>query len=161
VEMKLELVVVPVHDVDRAKDFYRSAGFREDFDYASGDHLRVVQFTPPGSRASIVFGLGITSASPGSAQGLHLVVSDIEGARADLVARGVEVGEVFHDLGGVFYHLSPAYEIPGRDPAGRDHASYARFSDPDGNGWVLQEANDPLEAQFPRGSSYRLASSRT
>jgi catechol 2,3-dioxygenase-like lactoylglutathione lyase family enzyme len=143
--MKLELVVVPVRDVDRAKDFYRSAGFREDLDYSSGDDFRLVQFTPPGSRASIVFGLGITSAAPGSAQGLHLIVSDIEGARADLIARGVEVGGVFHDLGGVFYHGSPAYEIPGRDPARRDRASYARFTDPDGNGWVLQEANGRLE----------------
>jgi catechol 2,3-dioxygenase-like lactoylglutathione lyase family enzyme len=139
--MKLEAVVVAVRDVDRAKEFYRSAGFREDFDYAWGEDFRFVQFTPPGSHASLVFGEGITSAPPGSAQGLHLAVPDIEAARADLVARGIDVGEVFHDLGGVFYHDSPAYEIPGKDPAGRDKASFARFSDPDGNGWVLEEAN--------------------
>ncbi|HTE65563.1 MAG TPA: glyoxalase, partial [Candidatus Binatia bacterium] len=108
-------------------------------DYASGDDFRVVQFTPPGSEAAIVFGKGITSAIPGSAQGLHLAVRDIDAARAELLARGVDVSEVFHDLGGVFYHLSPAYEVPGPDPAGRDYASFARFCDPDGNGWVIQE----------------------
>ena len=138
-EMKLEVVVLPVRHVDHSKDFYRSAGFREDIDYASGGDFRVVQFTPPGSQASIVFGEGITSAAPGSVQGLLLAVRDIEGTRVDLLARGVDVSEVFHDLGGVFYHLSPAYEVPGQDPAGRDYASFARFSDPDGNGWVIQE----------------------
>ena len=138
-EMKLEVVVLPVRHVDQAKVFYRSAGFREDIDYASGDDFRVVQFTPPGSEASIVIGKGITSAPPGSVQGLQLAVRDIEAARAELLARGVDVSEVFHDLGGVFYHLSPAYEVPGPDPAGRDYASFARFCDPDGNGWVIQE----------------------
>ncbi len=138
-EMKLEVVVLPVRHIDQAKEFYRSAGFREDIDYASGDDFRVVQFTPPGSQASIVFGRGITSAPPGSVQGLQLAVHDIEAARVDLLARGVDVSEVFHDLGGVFYHLSPAYEVPGPDPAGRDYASFARFCDPDGNGWVIQE----------------------
>lgn len=138
-EMRLEVVVLPVRHIDQAKEFYRSAGFREDIDYASGDDFRVVQFTPPGSQASIVFGQGITSAPPGSVQGLQLAVHDIEAARADLLARGVDISEVFHDLGGVFYHLSPAYEVPGPDPAGRDYASFARFCDPDGNGWVIQE----------------------
>lgn len=138
-EMRLEVVVLPVRNVDRAKEFYRSAGFREDMDYASGDDFRVVQFTPPGSLASIVFGQGITSAPPGCVQGLQLAVHDIEAARADLLARGVDISEVFHDLGGVFYHLSPAYEVPGPDPARRDYASFARFGDPDGNGWVIQE----------------------
>jgi catechol 2,3-dioxygenase-like lactoylglutathione lyase family enzyme len=137
--MRLEVVVLPVRHVDQAKEFYRSAGFREDIDYASGDDFRVVQFTPPGSQVSIVFGQGITSAPPGSVQGLQLAVHDIEAARADLLARGVDISEVFHDLGGVFYHLSPAFEVPGPDPAGRDYASFARFCDPDGNGWVLQE----------------------
>jgi catechol 2,3-dioxygenase-like lactoylglutathione lyase family enzyme len=141
VDKKLEVVVLPVSQVDRAKEFYRSAGFREDIDYASGDDFRVVQFTPPGSGTSIVFGTGITSSPPGTVQGLVLAVSDIEAARAELLGRGLDVGEVFHDLGSVFYHLSPAFEVPGPDPAGRDYASFARFSDPDGNGWVLQEVN--------------------
>jgi catechol 2,3-dioxygenase-like lactoylglutathione lyase family enzyme len=138
-DMKLEVVVLPVSDVDRAKAFYRCAGFREDFDYACGDDFRVVQFTPPGSDASIIFGTGITAAPPGSVGGLQLVVPDIEATRLDLVRRGVDVGDLFHDVGGVFYHQSPAWELPGRDPAGREYASFARFSDPDGNGWVLQE----------------------
>ena len=138
-DMRLEVVVLSVSDVDRAKTFYRCAGFREDFDYASGDDFRVVQFTPPGSGTSIVFGTGITVSAPGSVDGLHLVVPDIEAARSDLVRRGIDVGVVFHDMGGEFYHRSPFWEVPGRDPAERDHASFARFSDPDGNGWVLQE----------------------
>ena len=139
VDMRLEVIVLPVRHVDRAKEFYRSAGFREDIDYASGDDFRVVQFTPPRSEASIVFGKGITSAQPGSVQCLLLVVADLEAARAELLVRGVDVGEVFHDLGGVYYHLSPAHEVPGPDPAGRDYASFARFCDPDGNGWLIQE----------------------
>jgi catechol 2,3-dioxygenase-like lactoylglutathione lyase family enzyme len=138
-DMRLEVVVLPVADVDRAKAFYRRAGFREDFDFASGDDFRVVQFTPPGSEASIVFGTGITGAAPGSVGGLQLVVRDIEAARSDLIRCGLDVSDVFHDMGGVFYHHSPAWEVPGRDPAGRDYVSFARFCDPDGNGWVLQE----------------------
>ena len=138
-DMRLAVVVLPVSDVDRAKAFYRRAGFREDLDYASGDDFRVVQFTPPGSQASIVFGTGITAAAPGSVGGLLLAVPDIEGGRSDLVRRGIKVGDVFHDMGGVFYHQSAAWEVPGCDPAGRDYASFARFADPDGNGWVLQE----------------------
>ena len=137
--MKLEVVVLPVRDVDRAKTFYRAIGFREDLDYASGVAFRVVHFTPPGSAASIVFGVGITDRPPGSVRGLQLVVPDIEAARARLVAQGVDVSDVFHDIGGVFYHQSPAYEIPGPDPGRRDYRSFARFNDPDGNGWVLQE----------------------
>ena len=137
--MKLEVVVVPVSDIDRAKAFYRSAAFREDFDYSAGADFRVVQFTPPGSGASIVFGTGITDAPPGSIEGLQLVVPDIEAARTVLISRGVNVSNVFHDIGGVFYHRSPAYEIPGVDPDRRSYGSYARFSDPDGNEWVLQE----------------------
>jgi predicted enzyme related to lactoylglutathione lyase len=121
--MRLEVVVVPVSDVDRAKDFYRSARFREDFDYASGSDFRVVHMTAPGSKASIVFGVGITSAPPGSVRGLLLAVNDIEAARADLLDRGVDVEGVFHDLGGVFYHLEPAFEIPGPAPDRRAYAS--------------------------------------
>jgi catechol 2,3-dioxygenase-like lactoylglutathione lyase family enzyme len=139
VDMKLEVVVLPVSDVDRAKAFYGRAGFREDFDYASGEDFRVVQFTPPGSATSIVFGTGITAAPPGSTHGLHLVVSDLEATRSELVRCGIDVDDVFHDMGGVFYHEASVWELPGRDPAGRDYASFARFCDPDGNGWVLQE----------------------
>jgi catechol 2,3-dioxygenase-like lactoylglutathione lyase family enzyme len=138
-DMRLEVVVVPVSDVDRAKTFYRCAGFREDYDYASGEDFRVVQFTPPGSGASIVLGTGVTAAAPGSVDGLQLVVPDIGAARSELIRRGIDVGDVFHDTGGVFYHHSPEWEVPGRHPSGRDYASFARFVDPDGNGWVLQE----------------------
>ena len=137
--MRLEMIVLPVLQVDRAKAFYRSAGFREDLDYACGVAFRIVRFTPPGSEVSIVFGVGITSARPGSVQGLVLGVDDIDGAREHLLAHGVAVSEIFHDSGGVFYHLAPSYLESGPDPAGRDHASFARFSDPDGNGWVIQE----------------------
>ena len=137
--MKLELVVLPVSQIDRAKEFYRSAGFCEELDFSSGDDFRVVRFSPPGSSASIAFGKGITSAPPGSVQGLHLAVRDIEQARAELIKRGVDVGCIFHDVGGVFYRIPPPYDVPGQDPAGRTHASFARFSDPDGNGWVVQE----------------------
>jgi catechol 2,3-dioxygenase-like lactoylglutathione lyase family enzyme len=140
VEMRLEAVVLPVADVDRAKEFYRSAGFVEDFDYGLGADFRVVQFTPPGSGASVILGRGITAAAPGSVQGLQLVVSNIESARTSFLDRGIDVTDVFHDIGGVFYHLSPTYEVPGPDPDRRDYRSFARFKDPDGNGWVLQEA---------------------
>jgi len=139
VEMRLELVVLPVSDVDRAKAFYRSAGFSEAMDYAAGADFRVVRLTPPGSAASIVFGTGVTAERPGSAQGLHLMVPDVEAAICALREAGVEVTDVFHDLGGVFYHHSPEYEVPGPDPGQREGATFARFSDPDGNGWVLQE----------------------
>jgi len=137
--MKLELIVLPVSDVDAAKSFYQAAGFREDLDYASGDDFRVVQFTPPGSEASIAFGVGITNAVPGSVRGLQLAVADIEGAVAELTRRGIDVHDVFHDTGGVFYHEGPLNEIPGLDPDRRSYSSFARFSDVDGNGWVLQE----------------------
>jgi catechol 2,3-dioxygenase-like lactoylglutathione lyase family enzyme len=139
--MRLEVVVLPVSDIDGAKTFYLSAGFREDFDYSSGNDFRVVQFTPPGSGASIVFGTGITDAPSGSVEGLLLVVTDIEAARLALIARGIDVTDVFHDMGGVFYHRSPAYEIPGVDPDRRSYVSFARFYDPDGNEWVLQEVS--------------------
>jgi catechol 2,3-dioxygenase-like lactoylglutathione lyase family enzyme len=139
-DMRLEVVVLPVSDVDRAKAFYRSAGFIENRDYASGDAFRVVHLTPSGSSTSIVFGKGVTASIPGSMQGLHLVVVDLEAAIATLRDAGIEVTDAFHDLGGVFYHQSPEYDVPGQDPARRSHASFARFSDPDGNGWILDEA---------------------
>ena len=138
-DMKLQVVVLPVEDVDRAKAFYRSIGFREIYDHSEGDDFRVVQLTPPGSEASIVFGTGVTDAAPGSIQGLVLVVRDITIARVDLTDRGVNVSGVFHDIGGVFYHVAPEYEVPGLDPARRDYRSFARFRDPDGNTWLLQE----------------------
>ncbi|MGK5742538.1 VOC family protein [Micromonospora sp. URMC 103] len=138
--MKLEVVVLPVSDVDRAKHFYETLGFRLDIDYVAPDEdYRVVQFTPPGSECSIIIGTGITSAAPGSVQGLHLVVVDIGAARADLVARGVEVSELFHDAGGVFHHVGHEQRLSGPHPDRRDYGSFASFSDPDGNGWVLQE----------------------
>lgn len=131
-DFKLELVLIPVSDVDRAKTFYtEKAGFTLDVDHRAGDDFRVVQLTPPGSACSIGFGTGITAAAPGSAQGLHLVVSDILAARAELVARGVDVGEV--------RHLESGTWVPGPDPQRRDYQSFADFSDPDGNVWVLQE----------------------
>ena len=151
-DMRLEVVVLPVSDVDRAKSFYRGAGFREDLDYASGADFRVVQLTPPGSGASIVFGTGITTAAPGSVAGLHLAVADIDVARTELIHRGITVGDVFHDMGGAFYHQDPIWEVPGRDPAGRDGASFARFADPDGNGWVLHEVKHPRPIQKERAS---------
>lgn len=140
-EMSLQSVVIPVTDVDRSKRFYRSAGFEEDFDYGSGEHFRVVQLTPPGSAASIIVGKGITSRAPGSMQGLQLAVSDIEAARAELIEHGIDVSEVFHDVGGIFYRQSPLHRMLGPDPERRNYSSFAEFSDPDGNGWVLQEAN--------------------
>ena len=133
VDMKLEVVAIPVSDVDRAKRFYGSLGWRLDADFIVGDTFRGVQFTPPGSPASIHFGKGVTSAEPGSASGVFLVVSDIEAARAELAGRGVEVSEVFHRAG-------PGQPpVRGRDPQGRSYVSFATFSDPDGNSWLLQE----------------------
>ncbi len=142
--MKLEVIVVPVSDVDRAKSFYTSLGWRLDADFP-GDHgFRVVQLTPPGSACSIIFGSGITSAAPGSAEGLQLVVSDIEAARDELVTCGAEVSEVFHDTGGVFHHASTAARAPGPAPERTSYGSFASFSDPDSNGWFLQEVTTRL-----------------
>ena len=142
-EFKLEVVVVPVSDVDRAKEFYESLGWRLDADVARGDDFRVVQFTPPGSGCSIQFGTNITSAAPGSAQGLYLVVSDIEAARDELLARGVEVSEVFHEgAPGARFH--DAGRVPGPAPDRGTYGSFAAFSDPDGNGWLLQEITTRL-----------------
>lgn len=131
-DLRLELVVVPVSDVDRAKTFYTDkAGFHLDVDHPAGDDFRVVQLTPPGSACSISVGKGITDAAPGSTRGLHLVVSDILAARAELVDRGVDVSEV--------RHLESGTWVPGPDPQRQDYGSFADFSDPDGNSWVLQE----------------------
>ena len=143
-DMKLEVVVLPVSDVDRAEDFYKALGWRLDADFTSGDDFRVVQLTPPGSSCSIIFGTGLSSAEPGSAEGLHLVVDDVDAARAELVGRGVEVSEVFHDEGGVFHHAGELGRVSGPDPQRRSYASFASFSDPDGNSWVLQEIKTRL-----------------
>ena len=136
--MKLEVVIVPVSDVDRAKAFYEKLGFRLDIDYVRDNENRVVQFTPPGSGASIHIGKGITSAAPGSLQNVYLVVSDIDEARADLVRRGIDVSEVFHHAG----LLGPV--VAGPDPGRGSYASFANFQDPDGNGWLLQEIKTRL-----------------
>jgi catechol 2,3-dioxygenase-like lactoylglutathione lyase family enzyme len=131
-DFKFELVLVPVTDVDRAKAFYTEhAGFTLDVDHRAGDDFRVVQMTPPGSACSISVGIGLTKAEPGSAQGMHLVVTDIEAARAELVGRGVDVGGI--------KHMGPNGWEPGPDPERRDYGSFAEFSDPDGNTWILQE----------------------
>ncbi len=137
--LKLEVVVVPVSDVDRAKRFYQTMGFRMDIDYVGGENFRVVQFTPPGSECSIIIGKGITSAVPGSLQGMHLIVFDIELSRAELVSCGIDVSEVFHDVGGIFHHAGTEGRVSGPAPGHPDYGSFASFSDPDGNGWLLQE----------------------
>jgi catechol 2,3-dioxygenase-like lactoylglutathione lyase family enzyme len=132
VDLKLEVVVIPVSDVDRAKAFYDGLGFHLDVDHRQGDAFRVVQFTPPGSACSITFGVGLaTDMAPGSMQGLHLVAADVEAARADFVERGVGVSEIFH--------FGAEGQTPGPDPERRDYGSYLSFSDPDGNGWLVQE----------------------
>jgi catechol 2,3-dioxygenase-like lactoylglutathione lyase family enzyme len=142
VDANLEVVVVPVSDVDRAKRFYESLGWRLDADFARGD-WRIVQLTPPGSQCSIQFGKGLTAAAPGSVKGLYLVVSDVKAARAELIGFGVEVSEVFHLEGGLDVSGTKG-RAPGPDPQGRSYSSYASFSDPDGNGWLLQEVKTRL-----------------
>jgi catechol 2,3-dioxygenase-like lactoylglutathione lyase family enzyme len=137
--MKLEVVVVPVSDVDRAKHFYESLGWHVDADYVGGDDFRIVQLTPPGSACSVIIGTGVTSATPGSVDSLLLVVDDVEIAQRELFTRGIAVSDVFHDAGGVFHHVGTTDRVPGPDPARRAKRSLASFSDPDGNGWVLQE----------------------
>jgi len=137
-DFRLEVVVLPVSDVERAKEFYGRLGWRLDADVARGEDFRLVQFTPPGSGCSIQFGTNIASDAPGSAQGLYLVVLDIEAAREELIARGVEVGEVFHEgAPGARFHESG--RVPGPAPDRATYGSFAAFSDPDGNGWLLQE----------------------
>ena len=138
--MALEVVVIPVSDVDEALRFYDGRlGWRLDADVTTGPDFRVVQLTPPGSGCSIIFGTGVTSAEPGSVQGLHLVVTDLAAARSELTERGVQVGQPFHDAGGVFHHGGTTARVAGRDPQGSTYGSFASFSDPDGNGWILQE----------------------
>jgi len=128
-----------VSDVDRAKAFYEALGWRMDIDYVNSDGFRVVQLTPPGSPASIVIGDGITDAAPGSVDGLQLVVQDVEAARDELARRGADISEVFHDAGGIFHHAGTAGRVPGHAPERANYGSFASFSDPDGNGWIVQE----------------------
>jgi catechol 2,3-dioxygenase-like lactoylglutathione lyase family enzyme len=140
--MKLEVVIIPVSDVDRAKAFYEKLGFRLDIDSVN-ENFRGVQFTPPQSETSIIFGKGITSAKPGSAD-LVLAVDNVDGAREDLIARGVNVSEVFHYAGGPFNNTIKNARVIGRDPEGRSYFSFASFEDPDGNRWFLQEITTRL-----------------
>ena len=138
-DMKLEVVVVPVTDVDRAKDFYTTLGWRLDADLATDESFRVVQVTPPGSPTSVIFGTSVTDQAPGSARGLHLVVSDIDAAHDELKRLGADPSEVFHDAGGVFHHAGTDSRVSGPDPQRNSYGSFLSFSDPDGNGWILQE----------------------
>jgi catechol 2,3-dioxygenase-like lactoylglutathione lyase family enzyme len=148
VDMRLEVIVIPVADAERAKEFYTRLGWRADADLTVSEDFRVLQFTPPGSGSSIIFGTGVSSAAPGSAQGLHLVVSGVEAARAALVERGIEVGEVFHDKGGIFHHAGDRDREAGPDPQRRSYGSFASFEDPDGNGWVMQEITTRLPGRL-------------
>ncbi len=153
-DFKLEVVVLPVADVDRAKDFYTALGWREDADFASGDDFRVVQLTPPGSEASVIFGTGITAAAPGSVEDLQLTVADIDRARAELVAGGVDPSEVFHDAGGVFHHAGDQARVSGPAPGHADYGSFVSFRDPDGNGWLLQEIRVRLPGRAGASTRY-------
>ena len=152
-DMKLEIVVIPVSDVDRAKRFYGELGWRLDLDFKAGDDYRVIQFTPPGSGCSVMFGKNITAAAPGSAQALHLVVSDIVAVRNELLRRGIEISEPFHDTGGVFHHADATRVVRGLNPQRQSYASYASFSDPDGNGWLLQEITERLSGDIEVGDT--------
>ncbi|MFC5030664.1 glyoxalase [Streptomyces sp. So13.3] len=147
-DMKLEVVVVPVADVDRAKDFYTGLGWRLDADVATDENFRVVQVTPPGSPASVIFGTSVTSQAPGSAQGLHLIVNAIEAAHDQLKQLGADPSEVFHDAGGVFHHAGTDARVTGPDPRRSSYGSFLSFSDPDGNGWVLQEITTRLPGRM-------------
>ena len=151
-DMKFEIVVIPVSDVDRAKTFYANLGWRLDADFASGDDYRVIQFTPPGSGCSVIFGKNVTAAKPGSAQGLYLIVSDITAARSELVGRGIKVSDVFH-AGDSFTgpdqpYLFGSRRLDGEDPEHRSYRSFASFIDPDGNGWLFQEITARLPGRI-------------
>jgi len=153
VSMRLEVVVLPVSDVDRAKRFYSDLGWRLDIDAARGSDFRLIQFTPPSSDCSVIFGKNITTAAPGSVQGLHLVVSNLDEARAQLIRNGIAVSEPFHDAGGIFHRIVPEGRVPGPNPKRKSYASYASFKDPDGNGWVFQEVTARLSADLPVGET--------
>jgi catechol 2,3-dioxygenase-like lactoylglutathione lyase family enzyme len=147
-DMKLEVVVVPVSDVERAKNFYTALGWRLDADISTGQNFRVVQVTPPGSPASVIFGRSVTGQRPGSAQGLHLIVNDIDAAHDELKRCGADPSEVFHDAGGIFHHAWTDARVPGPDPQRSSYGSFLSFSDPDGNGWILQEITTRLPGRM-------------
>jgi len=158
IDLKLEVVVIPVSDVDRAKAFYVKLGWRLDADFAAGDVWRVIQFTPPGSACSVIFGKNVTPAVPGSARGLYLIVSDMAAARRDLLDRGIEISEPFHGAGDV--HAGPdepylfgSVRVSGADPKRGSYSSFAAFSDPDGNGWLLQEITTRLPGRIEGGAT--------
>jgi catechol 2,3-dioxygenase-like lactoylglutathione lyase family enzyme len=160
--MKLEVIVIPVSDVERAKEFYGRLGWRLDADFAAGDDYRVIQFTPPGSGCSVIFGKNVTAAAPGSVQGLYLIVSDIQAARDELRGRGVEICEVFHDAGSVHAGTDEPYlfgrlRVSGPDPEHRSYRSFASFRDPDGNGWLFQEVTTRLPGRIDAATT-RFAS---
>jgi len=163
VDMKFEIVVIPVSDVDRAKEFYARLGWRLDADFAAGDDFRVIQFTPPGSGCSVIFGKNVTAAAPGSAQGLYLIVSNIDAARDELLRCGVKISEVFH-AGGVYAGTNEPYllgrnRVSGPDPDRGSYRSFASFSDPDGNGWFFQEITTRLPGRIdPAATSFGSAS---
>jgi len=153
IDMKFEIVVIPVSNADRAKEFYSKLGWRLDADYAHENDFRVIQFTPPGSGCSVIFGKNVTGATPGSSQGLYLIVSDIAAARARLLELGVEVSDVFHGASGSFVgpdepYLFGSVRVPGPDPAHNSYRSFASFKDPDGNGWVFQEITTRLPGRI-------------
>ena len=153
VDLKFEIVVIPVSDVDRAKEFYTKLGWRLDADFDSGQDFRVIQFTPPGSGCSIIFGKNVTAAAPGSAKGLYLIVSDIEAARKGILGHGIAISDVFHGDSGVYAgadepYLFGRHRVSGADAAHGSYRSFASFSDPDGNGWLLQEVTTRLPGRI-------------
>ena len=159
---KFEIVVIPVSDVDRANAFYAKLGWRLDADYAHENDFRVIQFTPPGSGCSVIFGKNVTAAAPGSAQGLYLIVPDIEAARKELLGLGVAVSEPFHGANGVYVgsdepYLFGSVRVSGPDPEHRSYRSFASFRDPDGNGWVLQEITTRLPGRVAGETTFGSA----
>ncbi len=158
VDMKLEVVVIPVSDVDRAKEFYSRLGWRLDADRAAGDNFRLVQFTPPGSGASVQFGINLTSAAPGSAQGMLLIVSDVVVARDALIARGIDASEVFHcETGTACRFLGIGVRVSGLHSGRLSYYSFVSFGDPDGNGWLLQEVTKRLAGRVAGDTTYASA----
>ena len=162
IDTKLEIVIIPVSDPDRAKEFYSKLGWRLDADFASGDEFRVLQFTPPGSACSIILGKNVTAAAPGSAQGLYLIVSDIAAACDELKRRGVDVSEIFHGEPDAYFGSDEPYifgnrRVTGPDPAHGSYRSFASFHDPDGNGWLLQEITTRLPGRVAGDTTYASA----
>jgi len=162
VDLKLEVVVIPVSDAVRAKEFYTRLGWRLDADLAAGEDFRVIQFTPPGSGCSVIFGKNVSPAAPGSAQGLYLIVSSLEAAREELLGRGVKISEVFHDAGAVDAGTDQPYlfgriRVSGSDPEHRSYRSFASFNDPDGNGWLLQEITTRLPGRVASDTTFASA----